>query len=217
MSAFRGAFPAMAFGRAQSRALAPAQKRMMRQVAKGVLASNLETKVVSFDLGNVASATTGAVLPITQFIEQGDGLNQRSGNTVKVEKVRMYVSFANTLASAVLLQRIIVFSDSMANGAAPAVVDVLEAATVQSGYDQINSQRNRFKIYADKMFDQVAATQTGQRVWEHRIRLNKTVYFNAASGATSDGKGSLFYLIISSQANALITHRFGCEIRFTDA
>jgi hypothetical protein len=203
--------------RRQNRVLAPAQKRVMRQVAKGVFNSNVETKIVSFDLGNVASATAGAVLPISQFIEQGDNINQRSGDNVKVTKLRLYVSFADALATSVLIQRIIVFSDSMANGALPAVTDVLEAATVQSGYDQINSQRNRFKIYADKMFDQVAGTHTGQRVWEHTVRCNKLVYFNAASGAASDGKGALAYLIITSQANALITHRFGCEIRFTDA
>jgi hypothetical protein len=196
-------------------------KKEVRQMVRGAIKGMQEHKVVAVANAAANSATGGTVVPITQWITQGDDLNNRSGDVVLIEKLHFYLTLSHYIGAAYTpcAQRVIVFSDTMNDGTLPGVTDVLEAAAFNSGYAQGNYQRMRYKIYMDKFFDQVSQTNTAIKSISEDIRIGKKIYYKGGAFATaSNGKHALFFLIISSTASAgNTTYASGWTLKYTDS
>lgn len=170
-------------------------KKMVRQMIDSTLEHKQSTLASPVGGG---WTTAGAVFPVNQQIAQGDAINLRSGDLITVKKLVIRLDMVLTAAATSLSARFIVFHDNQANGALPAVNELLDTAFFMSTYHLFNKQRGRFKILSDKQHTLVSATNTAHLTTTFSFRLNHKVFFNdGTSAATNLGKGALFVLMIA--------------------
>lgn len=189
---------------------------------KDIVSSRIEHKVVDSLASFANVATAGVVTPLTNIIVQGSDINARDGDMVIIESLDLVYVVRNSLASVTndvpQVVRMILFADNLNVGAAPAVTDVLASASVVSGFQNPNRQKNRFRVYQDVIFDIVGATSASVKSIDKRFKINRKCYFSAASGASSNGKGSLFVLTIAdSVASGNTQFALGWELVYSDA
>jgi len=197
--------------------LAPAGRPVTKSAVKQILQSRQELKVNSSGItAGIAFTVAGVVTPL-DTVGQGDNLNQRNGDTIRFQHLRLQITSFEPTANASSTWRLIVFHDTMANGASPAVTDVLDSANFNAPFNGINLQRRRFKVLHDRTHVMVG-TQPNQEVNDIvDIPLKMTRYYNDATAtSTNIGKNALFALIISSNATTSVYAR-NFQIRYTDS
>lgn len=191
-------------------------KRAVAQQVKSILLARQEIKQFSSGLVSaVAFSTGGLVLQLAQIL-QGSAVSQRSGDQIYLKEIRFQLTAFMAAAATSCTFRVIIFTDSMSNGAVPSVTDVLEFATHSSPYNDINRQRGRFKFYSDRTFTLVGATDKQECSDIVTVRPNKRVFMNdGTAGATSVGKNSPYALIIASANNGVYSREWA--LRYTDS
>lgn len=193
-------------------------KGVARAVRKALQAA-IEHKTLT--LGSPAGGnwtTAGTVTPLTYAIGQGDNMYQRSGDQITSLRLKMHWNTASTGAGNATQFRIILFSDKMSSGSAPAVTDVLDTADYRAVYHLPNNQRKRFRFYLDKEYSVVTGTEVQVRPLRMNIPLRSLkTYFNDSTATTSNiGMNHLFVLVISSSiGNGGFS--FNYSIEYTDA
>jgi hypothetical protein len=179
--------------------------------------SRIEHKVHTFVLGSTAFATAGLITPLTQAIVEGSDINQRDGTEILVRKLAVKFSGAAGAAGSTTA-RVVIFSDMMAQGGVPAVLDLLDSATYIAGYAPTNVQRNRFKILYDRPMVLVDTATNGNVMRELKFTLNHKVFYSGSTNvAGANGKGALFILFIASNIGGGPAYNFSVETIFTDA
>jgi hypothetical protein len=159
---------------------------------------------------NTAPATAGAVAHIT-VIAQGDGLADRSGDKIFVERVNLMV---NSISSASNNTRYVVFRDKFNLGTTPGVTDLLATAVVASPLSSLNVvQQKRFRILCDFVISGSVNGKTASTVRKTMI-VNQPTYFTGAA-STTKASGSLYLLVISDVA-ASSTHDVEMQIVYSD-
>jgi hypothetical protein len=198
-------------------------KRLLRpqpvtkQAVKQILLSRQEKKILTSGIttGN-AFSNTGTMIPL-DTISQGDDIGQRSGDVIRHLHLHMQVVSYEPIVNTSSVWRLIVFSDTMANGAAPAVTDVLASASFIASYNPLNLQRHRFKILYDKSHIMVGGNANQEANAIVDVDLNTTRYFNDTSASSTNiGRNALFALIISSNAATCIYSR-SWQLQYTDS
>ena len=192
----------------------------VRRVVKDVLSSRIEHKIAITSIAATQYAVAGVVQEISRVILAGDGLNQRAGDVILLEKLHILVSLANTTSTLVSQQnvRVIIFMDTIANGAVPAVIDVLDTAVPLSTYNPIYQQRSRFKILSDKIHSTVSETTTAKMSFDYHIPVNRKIYYNASGNTAADnGKNALFILIQPEATLAAGNSSWYASMTYTDA
>lgn len=172
----------------------------VRSAIRSILDSNQEHKTATFGSAFGGNwTTTGTVTEITRTIIQGDQIYQRNGDQITVKGLKIRMNTISTGAGSATNYRVIVFADTTANGAVPAVVDVLDIADLRAAYQNFNYQRRRFKVLHDKYYTNVFGTVTQTRIVDlHFKKLHHKVYYNGSAGAATDnGKGAIFVLVIA--------------------
>lgn len=174
-----------------------------------------ELKVIDTASASYAADTTGLVTLING-VAQGTDFNTRIGRkfTMKSVLVRGDVRVGATPASTAW--RVMVVLDRQANGVAPGITDIINAANLAGV--QTLSFRDRFVVLMDK---QGWLEQTDMQIrpfkWYHKCNLEVT---NSGTGATvgSIATGAL-YLVTCGATGAGVTAaivQVACRVRFTD-
>ncbi len=190
-------------------------KQQVRAMIKGVIGQALEQKRYVVASTGLTTSAAGTVSPITQGIIQGDTVSTRDGNQIVVHQVVFRHQLIASAASLVA-QRVIVFSDTMADGATPAVADVLDSASFITGYNVANAQERRFHIIHDQFVTSSSTGQNFNAMHTWTFKLNKKVTYNAATNvAGANGRNSLFVLFIAD--SAIASYGLSYEVKFTDA
>lgn len=198
--------------------IGPAPTRPVTKVAvKQILLSRQEIK--QFSSSNVAAiafATAGTVFQL-DTIGQGDDINQRSGDTIRFHSLRFHLGAYEPTAGTSTVFRVIIFHDSMANAAVPAVTDVLDSANFTAPYKGTNLQRNRFRVLYDRCATLCNNTQNQEVTTLVDIPLKGQRFYNDTTNGTSGiGKNALFALVIASgQATCVYQRQWG--LRYTDS
>lgn len=191
----------------------------LSKAVKDVLNSRVEHKRAIGTSTYTDFSSSGTVVAITQAIGQGDDINARSGDTINLEKGVFRFVVKNDQGSLFnYVGRIIIFSDSMCNGALPSVTDVLASAVPHSGFATTTRQAGRFKIYYDKMVCCYSGTQSGLQAHVASLNINKRVHYLGSSGSSSNGKGSFFALFISDVAVTMTSvYKWSYDLQYTDS
>ncbi len=192
-----------------------AENARIRQMVRSMIAANVELKRYVVAFTGITTSTAGSVSPVTQGIVQGDSLLTRDGDQIIVKN--LWIRYQLTMNTGMVnTQRLIVFWDNQANGATPAVGEVLNSASWITGYNPVIQQQRRFHILLDKA---VVASNNGSNTSNNRewkFKLNHRVTFLGTTDvATANGRGAMFVLFISDGANALYSASFSIE--FTDS
>ncbi len=171
-------------------------------------------KYTAYNSGGTAS--TGAVIPITVNIPQGDNISQRTGDQIRVVRFDLAEQVNLNALSTVERVRIVWFIDHYNLGSTPAVTDVLDIANTISSYNYFNDQNNRFKILRDHVHTLCANGKAGVSTnITFKFTKRKLVNFLGTTGA--QGQGHFYVLIISDIGSNNGTYTVRWNLRFQDA
>lgn len=178
----------------------------------GRVLSLLEKKRFAVVSTTNSNTTSGTVINLTNGIIQGDDVNQRSG-----DQIRILSHTLNVRASAVTVSqtfRFIWFRDNMNRGTTTSVTEVLNTANFMSQYNPAPLQQKRFTILRDFMLN---CNLTGESIKSRNITLpGFPVYYNGGTAvAAANGPGAVFLLVIGDSITGLFDLSY--EPVYTDA
>lgn len=158
-----------------------------------------------------ANATAGTIQNLSNGIVQGDDLNQRAGDQIRMVKHILHVRGSAITVSQTF--RFIWFKDNTNRGTTPTVLEVLNTANYMSQYAPAPLQQARFSILADFMLN---CNLSGESIKSRKVSLpGKLVSYNGATAvAASNGPGAVFLLVIGDSITGL--YDFSYEVHYTD-
>jgi len=210
------------------------RRRMMRTVIRKPLAPRrtggffglnqgqhgIELKDIDTDISAVTINSTGAVTLING-VAQGTDFTQRVGRKFQMKSIliRMVAYFGSTSILPSVFRWMVVY-DKQTNAAAPAVTDILDAATVTSNANLSN--RERFVVIYDKIHV-IGATAANDNSMKY-IKKYKRIFMETTNGGTANTVGSiqtggLFFVTVGDRVAGTTAGRFesgSIRIRFTD-
>lgn len=159
---------------------------------------NPERKFLDFVGTNFAVINTGT-FDYLSGIAQGDGVNARSGNSVKLSSMlfRATISLdpAATVSSNV---RVLLFYDKDNLGTAPAVTDLLQNVTVHSPLELSTQTGGRFQVMYDRVFSlNLTRQNTNIKVYK---KLSHHLKYGGTTAAQADARSGAMYLLLLSDA-----------------
>lgn len=189
-----------------------------------LLGSINEKKVVDTAPSSYVCDTTGSVT-LLNGVATGTDFTDRIGRKIMLKSVYVRGRIApvdggtsNSLA------RVMIVYDMQANGAAPAITDILKTATSQ---DQLNmNNRDRFRVIMDKQFpvggvDTTVGYAQAPCIFQVKKfkRLNlETLYSGTTNAIASIATGALFMVTIGDvAAGSGATFNGSVRVRFMDA
>lgn len=178
-----------------------------------MLASQVELKrFVLLSTANVPAAA-GTVINLSNGIVQGDDGNNRSGNLINVKRQILRVRFSAVAASQTV--RFIFFKDNNNRGTTPAVLELLQSASLMSQFNTTVSLQHRFSILHDIS---ISGNLNGESIKERVINNKRTypIYYDASTAvAAANGPGATFVLVIGETASGL--YDIAYEVHYGDA
>lgn len=184
-----------------------------------------EYKTIDLDSTTKVADTTGTVT-LLNGVATGDDFTDRDGR--RITMTSLYIQGMVTAVDNVTgasLARLIVVYDKQANGAAPAITDVLKAA---DSYAQINlNNRSRFQIIADKRYALGPMSDTATQAFAgspsvmpvkiYRKLNLETQYSGTGATIASIATGSLYMLTIGNQgAGGGSNFALSARVRFVE-
>jgi len=159
---------------------------------------------------NTAPTVAGAVAHIS-VIAQGDGLADRSGDKIFIERVNLMV---NSLSAASNNTRYVLVRDNFNLGTTPSYTDVFTTAVVSSPYSSINVvQQKRFRVLCDFIISGSVNGRVATTV-RRTINVNQPCYFSGAA-STTKAAGSLYLCVVTDTATSS-AHDVEMQIVYSD-
>jgi hypothetical protein len=159
---------------------------------------------------NTQPTTAGSVAHVT-VIAQGDGLADRSGDKIFIERVNLMV---NTLSTLTNNTRYVLVRDAFNLGTTPSYTDVFATAVVASPYSSLNVvQQKRFRVLCDFVISGSAAGVAASTV-RRNIIVNQPCYFTGAA-STTKAAGSLYLCVVTDAATSS-NHDVEMQIIYSD-
>ncbi len=205
------------------------QRRRYRRPYGRVATINTELKFHDIIVDDSPVPIAGAVQAALLTIPEGNGEEERIGRSITIKKIAWRYTITKssqaTLANTSDVVRVFLVHDKQANGALPAVLDLLETAVFQSFNNLSNSRR--FRVLMDKTYDLSNPSGSGQNAadafGEFTIsdtffkECNITIEYDnsAATGAiTTIRSSNIFALYISQDARCVVVSNM--RFRYTD-
>jgi hypothetical protein len=168
-----------------------------RAEVKQMILGITEPKVFSVQSSGTTISAAGTVLNMTNGIVEGDDVANRSGTKITVESMNYrfrFLAVTNDQSARFILVR-----DLQNLGTTPAVADIIPTSGLLSHYSDVRyHQQHRFSILFDEIVDCSIAGPSVKTI-KGTTRRRMPVYYNGATGvATSNGKGSIFLVVIGS-------------------
>lgn len=186
--------------------------RKQSRLRSSQLGRLLEHKRFALVSVNNSNTTAGIINNLSNGIIQGDDINQRSGDQIRIKSHRLMVRSSAITVNQTF--RFIWFRDNMNRGTTPTVLEVLNTASFMSQLAPAPLQQKRFTILADFQLD---CNVAGEAIKSHVMNISgSNVFYNGATAvAASNGPGALFLLEIGDSITGLFD--FSYEPIYTDA
>lgn len=169
--------------------------------------------------GTWVNDTTGAVTLLNGCVPGDDAIN-REGRQITMRSLECKLTnFATATTGLDQFHRVLIVLDKQANGAAPAITDILVTNNVSAPRNLNNSKR--FKILMDKRFYLNAAGEAGTaKIWKKYKKLLIPVQFNnGTAGTVADIITNSLYLVtlgnVAAGGSAGSTQGY-IRLRFTE-
>lgn len=185
--------------------------------------STAEKKFHDFAFTSNNTSVSGQIIASLNLVAQGTTEVTRIGRSINISAIQMRYQLnmqENTDADRVSdTVRVMLIQDRQANAAAPAVLDVLETATILS-YNNL-ANRGRFVTLFDRFHDCNAVAGSSPnfgeyiQTFDYYSSVDVPVQFDGVTGAIGEILSSnIFMLLISTSARVLGS--YSIRIRFTD-
>lgn len=191
-------------------------KQDVRAMVRGAMAHYSDVKYLTTIVGTTSGTLAGTVHAISQSIVQGDNIDQRSGDKITLQKISLRLLQTAITASSTL--RVILFTDTKANGSVPTVGDVLTSAAVTGSLTSVNLLKNRFHVLYDAIKPMVIGGSNQTVVHDIQLKQNLNVYYQDSTNiAGANSANALFMLVISDTGGATApTYFFSCQMTYSD-
>ncbi len=200
------------------KAAVPAIGYVAMKAAKLVARKYLNTELKYIEWPHPQAVVTAAGTDLTAITSVAQGLTEttRVGNSIRLKnmQLRMY-GFHNSAGSDVQWLRLIVFRDTMQQGVAPTVAQLLEGTSHVLRFLE-RDQDHRFNILRDKVWTMSVTGQQGFYFKMFREVDTHVKFVGTAANAASNGQGSLYVMLISSEATNGPQVDFNARVRFID-
>jgi len=156
--------------------------------------------------------STGTVVHLTN-IAQGDGTNQRTGNSILLSGCSVKLQIALNSAATVSALRILLFHDKqqVADGT-PTIGEVLNSVSTMAHLNATNI--GRFSILMDKMLMLGTGSNTTKVIQEY-FKIQKHVRYNGTAG-TDIQKNGLYIMFLSTEPTNVVLVSYGIRVSFHD-
>jgi hypothetical protein len=178
---------------------------------------NIETKVLDTIKTSTTVNTTGAPICVSE-IAQGLDFNNRVGDSIKLQHLECRLRLYQNTGATETTMRAVCFRDLDGYGTAVTSADLFETVGVVSAplspFKWLN--RERFAILYDEL---ICFNSTGQQTEEIVFSLahgGHVKYLGTTAAAASDGKGSIYWVLLSDEATNTPSYAFYSRIMFTD-
>ncbi len=162
---------------------------------------NVETKE-SYNLTANATIVNTTIYNLIN-IAQGSDYNQRTGDSIKLENMRLEYTLIVNATAGVNFTRIIVLRDFMNVGAAPAIADVLQDTSSQAAQlvsPFLHSLGDRFEVLSDQVHCQVNNSESALVHRRNAYGINDHMLFKGPTAAIGDTwQGMIFVIAITDQ------------------
>ncbi len=175
---------------------------------------NVETKF--FDVNSSVSADSSGTVISLSTLAQGLDVSNRIGDSIKLQDifVNLFYTIGTTATKTVL--RAVVFRDLDGYGTSPTVANVLTGGVYLAPPQFLN--KDRFSILYDEFVTMQSVNDTDGVTIFHMPHEGHIKYFNTTAASTSNGKGSLYLLLISNESAGTNspTVNYSTRITYTD-
>jgi hypothetical protein len=182
----------------------------VHRLVKNMIEARTELKSVAAAVGASASTAAGVVQYFTPIL-QDDTTNGRTGDQIVPHDLTVRFT---SICSATEAARFVIFQDTMNQGSAPTVSQVLSAASYNSTYNHINVVLNkRFKILYDKQIN-LCLNGEAQKNIVHRIPLKGKIGFvDTGDTSASAGPNSIWLIYIGTSTHVVTDINFRLTYR----
>lgn len=161
---------------------------------------NIETKIVETIGSTTTQAdTTGVVVPLTQMEQGLDYINNRVGDSIKLQKIEIRYRMTINSSTTNTQVRVILFRDLDGYGTAPTIADVLQTVSILSPENFL--KKDRFSILYDELVTLDAGGDSSAVGDIHIPHEGHVKYLGSTSAAASNGKGSVYFLVLSNETS----------------
>jgi hypothetical protein len=178
---------------------------------------NIETKTLDTIKTSTTVNTTGSVLCVSE-IAQGLDYNNRVGDSIKIQHFECRVRLYQNTGATETTMRVVCFRDLDGYGTSPTTADFFETVGVVSAplspYKWLN--RDRFSVLYDEL---ICFNSTGGQTEEIVFSMphsGHVKYLGTTAAAASDGKGSVYWAVLSDEATNTPSYALYSRILFTD-
>jgi hypothetical protein len=190
----------------------------VRNVVNSILLNRAEHKYRNETHATATTATAaGIVHGLTRPIIEGDEVDQRSGRQIRhlATELRLSANLPSAAISGVF--RYIWVIDRLNNGVDIAVTDLLESASVTSGYNTNAYISNRFIILADITQSMVVASTTQHISPVVTSKKHYNIHFSGATNtAAANGVGAQFLVTITDLGANQPIYSLECLTHYLD-
>lgn len=177
----------------------------------------INVEIKHFDVNSSTTVSTAGSVIALSGISQGDTVNNRDGDSVKLMNNVLRFSLTTNASATVDTQvRMILFRGKQENAASYAVTDILESADLLS--PKKYAERFRSKILFDRTIQlteqESTSTNTRRLVKTFTNKLYGHVQFTAAAATVENG--GLYLLVISNQGVNTPTFAYYNRLTYTD-
>lgn len=185
-------------------------KKMVTSIVKKQFKPEL--KVASIARTTYAVSSTGTVPATLTGVAEGDGQEERVGNSYCLKSLQVKGSLiVNAAASNTAVRLLLIIDKRQVSDTAPTWTGVFESHNLESFKE--NLYHNRYKILLDRSYTLNATTPRIPINWYKKMNLN--VKFNGT--ASSDYEANHVYLFcISNEATNTPTLAYSSRIRYYD-
>lgn len=179
---------------------------------------NVEEKVIEVDYASNTFDTSGDLISIST-VAQGLNFNERVGNSIKLQEIEINARIFMNTTSGNTVYRFLVVRDLDGYGTTPTPADILSNGVGSSTAplaikDFLN--RKRFSILFDEMGTLSPQGERGVYIHVKMDHAGHILYLGTAAAAASNGKGSLYILVLSDETVNVPSLAFQSRVTFTD-
>lgn len=179
---------------------------------------NIEEKVLDTNQSSFAFDTNGTVVPCS-LIVQGLDFNNRIGDSIKMQNIQFRYRVFRGIGATTSVVRIMLVRDLDCQGATPTVGSIIENGTLGTAQAPTSPirflNRKRFAVLYDNL-TVVTTTDIGFSDTISMAHEGHILFLGTTAAAASQGKGSLFVLVVSDEAANTPSIAFQTRIVFTD-
>jgi len=180
---------------------------------------NIEEKFCDATGTNVSTSSTGVMNPVSE-LAQGLTSATRVGDSIRIQHIEVCGRILANPDAGSTSVRVMIVRDLDGYGTAPTPADVLEStATAYAPFAPKKfNKRERFSVLFDELFT-VQGTDNGiaSAVFSYSSpHKGHVLYLGTTAATASDGKGSVYVVLISDEASNPAHVTYFSRITYTD-